>query len=752
MNRLLYFVPFLAFLATFDFGHSLFHTVHFVFQERDLTRAAALLNGSPIFFGPEMTGGGNLPGPLYYFLLALPMSMGGDWTSIWYYMIGLTAGGAVIGWSYVRTGASAAAAAVWVILFASAANISRILQVFLNVSFIFPFSIATFAALLVGMTAKSEGARRNAYFAGALISGFAIQLHFSTVTFLLGFLLAQACNRWLGIKRLNLKHLLIGLGLFALPTLPYFLFFSGHSAGQTWGQEPFFSGEAQGALPSLLLLIEFALQSTPLELAVSLLNKIMESVPWILLPLFLSIWLVPVKGAKGDEYGRWLKPLLFLMAVAAIPFSYWTFATIGIRYSLMFTIAAIFLAAYLFSAIAQRPRRLEVYTFSTAALTVAAAGWFGHVSWDALQPRDYLRFALTLAAPLVLYLATEKSSLRKSGGILLALAVTAALSLTQKEFGRISYFYTEPKLMPVAGKWNEMWRSVYQNTGWSYREAMRRMYFINHHLERDGRMSFDSAIQSMTPSPMGVLPDGFIVSMSEPLRGYSLEQIKDWIAEQNIPQEIKEALKSGELKLSERYPTKFLLVPYTVNKPNLLPHFFHNNGQGYFASPEDELLMEVTEPEGVKVLKDGRLLYKWNECPSRHPFCNTGAVVRVEPNQVNSLRLTVEVIGSAISQVSPWISPTWTQRWLKPYVEVRCGGRDFRFKLAEAIGYSRNYSALPKHVLLWGNNSIVAPYTRDFIFPCGKSAAQIGIGREGSEVETLHEVKRLPATELSIHL
>src|SRR4051812_7452942 len=47
-----------------------------VFQARDLDRASLLTHGQFIFFGPEVTGGGNLPGPFYYVLLAIPKLLG----------------------------------------------------------------------------------------------------------------------------------------------------------------------------------------------------------------------------------------------------------------------------------------------------------------------------------------------------------------------------------------------------------------------------------------------------------------------------------------------------------------------------------------------------------------------------------------------------------------------------------------------------------------------------------------------------
>lgn len=751
-SRLLYFVPAFVFLSTIDFSFMLAHTVHFIFQARDMARAAALVAGSPIFFGPEMTGGGNLPGPLYYFLLALPQTLSSDWRTAWYFMVGLGAVGAVVGWSYLRTRFSSAAAAVWVVIFASSVSVYRLFLSFLNIGFILPFAIGAFVALFLGLTAKADKERRNSYFGGALLSGLAVQLHFSTVTFLIGFWLAQALGPLLGVKRLSPKILLIGLGFFALPMVPYFIFLIGLSGGQALGQDPFFAGEAASALPSLWLLIEFAMQFSAAELALSLASKVVESLPWMLVPLAMTIWLVPVTGAKNDDYGRWLKPLLFMMAVAAVPFSYWTFATIGIRYAVVFSLTGTFLAAFLFSSIATRPRRLEIYTFLTAAFALGTAIWFWEVTPFPLSPRDYARFAISIFAPLFLFAVSDRMGLRKGLPIIAAIAASVALATVQKEFGRIAYFYNEPRLMLLSSQWEEMWRHVYEKTGWSFEEAMRRLYFVNHHLERDAGMSFNSATRATRPQPPADLPDGFFVAFNQSTRLFTALDFKNWLMEQNIPEEIKEGLRTDEIRVLERYSPDLAVWPYTVNKPKLVPRFFHNNGQGYFRSANDDLLREITEPEGVRLLSDGRLLFKWNECPSRHPYCDTGAVVKVEQNQIGSMHLTIDIFGPSISQSSPWISPTWTQRWVKPFVEVQCGGREFRFPIAESIGYSRKYSAVPGHVLLWGNNSIIAPFSREFDFPCGKDAGQIGVGREGSEVETLHEVKKLPGAKLSVHL
>ncbi|MCZ0933129.1 MAG: glycosyltransferase family 39 protein, partial [Oligoflexia bacterium] len=62
-----------------------------VFSERDISRASDWLNGQFYWPGPEMSGGNNLPGPFFYFLLFPAFLMGDDiysqaalWTTIWF--------------------------------------------------------------------------------------------------------------------------------------------------------------------------------------------------------------------------------------------------------------------------------------------------------------------------------------------------------------------------------------------------------------------------------------------------------------------------------------------------------------------------------------------------------------------------------------------------------------------------------------------------------------------------------------------
>lgn len=753
LRKLIYIAPILAFAILMDFKVAIQNTVHYVFQQRDITRAIELLNGTPIFFGPEMTGGGHLPGPLYYILLSLPLSVSKGWLSPWYFMMALAAIAALIGWNFARKQWSSEAAAIWVVLFVGSPLIVRTLLSFLNISFIFPFAIAAFAAFFIALVGETESKRRRALFIGAFLTGLCIQLHFSVITFFIAFLLAQSVAPVLGVQRMASADLLKGIGLLLAPLVPYFAF---QLAGGTWGQLPFFAGEAKDALPSLWLLMRTALNFPVEDLLASTIAKLIETLPWPLLPLALALWLVPIRQVaeperSGQRQGR---SLVFLTLIAAVPFSYWTFATIGIRYAVVFNLAALFLTAYLFKRASESPRRLLTYVIAGAALLFLAVGYYDLYVEGQSVLYDYIRLLLALCSAVVMLAIVSPRRWYKHKMLLLAVLLTSALGFLQSEFGRSRHFYPEPRLMPRVSRWVEIWRNIYRETGWSYPEAMSRVYFINHHLERDGQMTYKAVSRRVEPQPAAELPDGFFVSALEEVnfRGFKLPQIRNWLLEQNIPPEIKQAIESNRIELQKPYASDILIVPYKTAKAGVLAPYFHNNGQGYFASPEDRLLSRVREPEGVKILGDGRVLFKWNECPSRHPFCSTGAIVTTEPSVAGRMGVSVQVVGSALSQSSPWISPSWTQAWIRPYLKVRCHGREFRFPLAESIGYLRRYSALPNHVLLWGNNSILAPYHRRFEISCARNISQVTIGRAGSEVEMLHEVRQLPEAELSVHL
>ena len=111
----------------------------FSFQVRDLERAAEVAAGHWILWGPEMTGGGHLPGGLYYWLLAIPLRLGMGWKGAWVLICLLwVAASAAAGFLLARAYGSLAALLAAAYFFLPIA----VLQNFLNVSATPPFIVA----------------------------------------------------------------------------------------------------------------------------------------------------------------------------------------------------------------------------------------------------------------------------------------------------------------------------------------------------------------------------------------------------------------------------------------------------------------------------------------------------------------------------------------------------------------------------------------------------------------------------------
>jgi hypothetical protein len=708
-------------------------TLTYIFQARDLARGEHFAAGFWIHYGPEMTGGGHLPGPLYYLLLAVPSALGGSWEWVWGAMIVFAGVGAVAGWQFLRSELSLPAAWLWLALFALSSNTTRMMIFFMNISFILPLVVVMTVAVGVALSHDDPARRKRAVYWCAFLSGLALQLHFSSIVPLVALLLAQLFARRLGLHKVSLRTLANASLFFLASLMPFIL-------GEILSDSGF-AGSGFNALPSLFYLTKFTAEVPADFLLSSAWAKFVAAVPWILLPLAVTWLAVPSERGTSPLLRAWL----VCGAVAMVPFSYYFFASIGVRYGSPFGVALYFLAAVLF----QRVTRSSEGTLVFCVLTGVALVLSSTALWMEYTPMvinlGAVAMLITLLPLLHLLLVQRK---REEFRVMGALALAVALTVTQNLFFRTGRFNEEPRLMPTLSQWREIWTHVYRHTGWSYETASRRMFFVNHHLEQAGQISYQHFVKKLPPpKDTPADPDGFIVSSFKDSAGMEPKATKRWLLNQNIPQLIKENLINGNLELGEPLPSAQLIVPYRVKAEATLPKHFHNTGQGYMRSATDELLDQIEGAEGVRILDKGRILFKWNECKDQPRFCATGALVTLTPNKA-----TVLVIGSAISQVSPWISPNWTERWEKPFLGIECDGRETKYEIADGIGYSREYAATAVHPLLWGNNSLVAPFEREFRLNCRRSPTGVSVGRAGSKVETLYKIQQLPARRLALHL
>lgn len=722
-----YLLPVLAlvyFLIACDPQYVYDRTLFYIFQGRDLIRAQQLLAGRWIYFGPEMTGGGNLPGPFYYFVLAFALLFRLDWFGPWLFMLAFAAVGAVVGWRYLRKEYSPATAWIFIGLFALSINTVRMLTFFMNVSFILPFVILITVCGMISVASEDDRKREQSFVSAAGLAGLALQLHFSSI---LSFVTL------LPFQRLSPRGWAKGALAFGVTWIPFLLRTPG-------SQPPMYSGQASEAVPSLILLARYA-QEVPIDQFFSAaVTRVLGTFPLAFFALVLA-WMIPL--GERPARSRVHRYLLSTMIFGAPAFGYYFFAQIGVRYGTPFLVAAYFFTAIGIREIGKSPPKVLAFNLISGGILVVFLAAFAA---RGLPIATEAGVALPLAVFLPMMFVIGAGRVMEKKSVILAVALTLSLSALQNVGVRSGWFKADPRQMPTLADWRETWTRIYRETGWSFDESSRKVYFVNHHVEQWAKPGYDLATKGIeVHATLERRPDGFLVSVFKDPWNMTHEQIIMWFLDQNLPDGIKRDLQSGRIEIGASLSSQQIVVPYYVGSKAAVPKHFHNFCQGYFPSREDEILDQIPEDEGVRI-HDGSYVFKWNACPGHHPFCSTGAVVKLSEKKVE-----VTIVGGALSQTTPWVSPNWTELWEKPYLEIECDGNIRQYEIVDEIGYSRANAANGGHQLLLANNSLVAPLTRQFKLSCARVTG-IGVGQAGLKIETLNGVKTLPPRRLSLHL
>jgi hypothetical protein len=724
--------------------------VFYVFQSRDMARTTQLLAGKPIFFGPEMTGGGNLPGPFYYFLLSIPQLFSPMWTIAWYWLVALYAIIAAVCGTYFRNLFSMSQGILLIAHFALAWTVLRNLVTFLNVSYGFPFAALTLVCICVRYSSRDQIWRNRSFVAACFMSSLSIQLHLSLICFFISLMALQIFGHQLNLGRVSHRTFWFGILAFTLPIGPHLIWLLLKSRGISLGQEDFYSGSSTKAFSSLMLMTDYFRALPRDDFLYGIVARTLNVIPISLLLIAVTVGLCREAAHKAGQ-APLIRALTFCSFVSFIPFSYWYIVDIGGRYTIPFFLSMMFLTIVMYEQMLRTPQRLRLYNILGSA-TLLASVIYG--LYSNIPPANLTRLAVTaIALPVCGALLADRKFRNRSSGVILSFIITLGLAFAQRVLANTKIFNVtnRGRSMPSYSEWKRIWGHVYLSTAWTYDEAIHRTYFINHHLEQEASFVYNEILRSgMQPKVLFPSPDGYIVSITLKPKHQTRNDILSWILKQNLQREVKEGLRSGDLVIGESQSNNRLIIPYWVRNRASLPQHFHNFGAGYIQDPDEALLANLNLREGVFALGSGRILFKWNECPDAHPFCSTGAIVILKQTLETTVEVSVKVIGATLSQVSPWISPNWTQQWIEPYIELECGKNTHHLSIASSVGYGRENATSHSHILLWGNNSFVAPFKRNFSVRC--MPTRLSLGRKGSAVETLSQIKTLPGKSLSTTL
>lgn len=188
-----------------------------IFQARDIRRAIELYtNHKWIWFGPELTGGGHLPGPFYYYLIGLPIWLTGSVMSLYPFCFALASLAVALMAYHIKRQYSLLSSLVFCVIFVTSSFNNLMLVHFMNPSFLFFFLAGAFCCFLYPKENKMLAL-------GAFLVGLSIQIHFVTIVLLIGQLLQIGVFEKF-VRRELIKKIILLMFFAMVPLLPYIYF------------------------------------------------------------------------------------------------------------------------------------------------------------------------------------------------------------------------------------------------------------------------------------------------------------------------------------------------------------------------------------------------------------------------------------------------------------------------------------------------------------------------------------------------
>lgn len=764
MKNLKYLIPFFVlglFFYFIDLKELFDQTLFYVFQARDLERARSILNGKVLFFGPEMTGGGNLPGSLYYYLLAFGLKIKNTWISAWYLQVIFVALGILAGFYLeLKDKKDTMLAITGVILISSAPLTYRFLQIFLNVSLLIPFCIVSILLINFAFSKKYSSHKNISLYLASFIVGLGLQFHYSIVILMCSIIAMFFLDRKFNLYVFNLKQKLIAILIYILPSIPYYIWSLSHANTNEFSTN---SGSAFNALSSLIYLIRFALHSEVDGLFLESVRKILFTFPFFLFFIVIGKLYNKVRNKNFNfiffkaEY----TPLYICMLLSFLPYVDWYLSSQAVRYTMPFYISLNFISLILFVHYLDHKNELKflntVQSFYLIAFVLFILFAYPHFI--------LLKFFIPVFVLLIifsLYYVFNQDKLNRIISIFIFLTVNHTQFIT-KDFVKMPDYHWA-LFMPQNYEWKHIWNVIQTYTGWDYQQAKNRIYYIGHHLEQDPELFLEEHKFEPVEKTVNfrVPPDGFFISNRMRVKDSNsliINKIigkdiipKLWIIKQNIQSDVYEAIVDKKIFVGKNLSELILIAPFWIRDASTLPDQIHNIGMGYYLNGDELILQKISKNIGSIRLSENLLLFKANECPSHKEYCSNGVLVKYDPIDESGTSFKITMIGNTISQTSPWINPDWTQAWIKPSIEVECNEKNYNFQIVKSVGFLREGSHVLTSPLLQANNGFVAPIIKTINIPCPPTKIKsISIKREASRVESINQTRDIGSLSIPFY-
>lgn len=679
----------------------------YIYQERDLKRSFDLLNKHLIWHGPELTGGGFLPGNLYYLILSSFLAINRDLISCWYGMLAMGSFGGATVWLFLHRRFGSTVGILWIMNYFGSPFNFIVLSYFWNPSFSILFVLAALCAIIE--TFAFSGSLLSLIFAFSL-SVWSAQLHSTGLILFVLLLFLHLSTRFFGLKEISNRNFYTTLFLSLLWFLPYVVFrlsnlndryhaTTSESAGTSW-----ISFQVNEIIESWTShLSRHGVISSAFELGLNV---------WIFIPFsllfFISLKWIYKNKIQFVNIQRTQTRVNIILLVAL---------------SLSVIVAApIFLSIGLFS-------KFRYGIVFMLTLQIASSIWFGsflksHFSAKQLQ---LLKWGLPIISLLFL------------SGILTYLYVPKYVE--KRRSYAPSFFSLRAALQYVHGK-----------TCWTPEQMREKIFSVNIY----SFISKQLLSERLSPCQNSELKFKSAIFLI-PRRNHSnrflgkVDMIKE-LKESKLEKVFLNDIENGNLELENSVNFGSLQVILISERvPNSSPIRFHNTGYPYSKSPlENQLKNAFRVPDPIVLVEPNVLIAKTSSCDgqtgSKVSYCHAGFLLKLSPSLENSKFLTVSILGEALSQPSFWIDPLRTSAWISPFVEFRCGEQITKVVLAEAIGFNRRRG--------WKllNSSVLAPFSKAIAAPCPRSLTEIRVGSEARFFTSPWRETRGPGFELIVPL
>ena len=692
-----------------------------IYQARDLSRAIHLINGEWIWHGPDISGGGALPGPFYYWLLALPIAIFKTWESTVWLCIALGAGAATIIWNFGVRYFSSFTALLMFFCFLFSSTSWQNLIVFWNPSYIFIFQ-AALLLLLFEVTPRNKG---RLFFAGFLL-GLSLQIHYAQLIFLassLGaiYLIPQASKKE---KLKLLSCLLIGLFITLLPYLAWRIF----SPASPSTYHSLFAGLTTFLNP-IRYLFEFGLGEAPGYGQGEFWKFYSEFVGTNLL-LFPTVvgWLITLfESIRTRKFPFRVSKYLLMTLILSIPTLFWPLwvGAMG-RYTVVFFLVLSLLTAQMFGYILQRP---GLKSWLLIVSTLGSFYFFRRMHFVSVPPWQTV-VAIIISIFVVILGCRKLPTVQK---IAVVAFFILALLLQRLYLGLPGETQKFPNYPTNIDRRRDVLRQIITMTGWNYETFRERTFVIGRHPEHDYSIIYEQLYDKTYPSLIKEY-DGLILvhrSFSGFLERRAGQLEVNWaLVRSSLPIEIWNASQNGWLKcvdLVVSSPFEFCL--YKFNGPKVT---WNNLGYPYRPKVEPPLF-EVTSHQGVKKIDKNAAVLFLNRCANMEPDCTIFFEVTLQPNR----NLLVRATGRPIAVPDPAPNPAWSVSMRELRLEVSCGAKKITYLFASHLGVPEGDLA---NVYA---PSFLAPFENHFLLMCENPSKVSIVGEKGLTVLNNYTYKEM---------